>query len=260
MFVDEIRQQLQRDPAESDAAAPISHDETAPRIAVYDSVTAPPRVLSVPDTHLPDLIDALASKTYDLARQQGSRLPYTVLREVIENLIHAWFSDVVITILDDGNTIRIADRGPGIGDKAKAFRPGFSTAGPELKRFIKGVGSGLPIAKESLGLMEGMLDIEDNLGQGTVVTLKLPPTPAVQPPAPSPRPLADLSERQLKMLSLLLELGPVGPSRIGRELSISASTSYRDLVALEALGMVASGAGGRRSITKDGLHYLDRVL
>lgn len=259
MFLDEIRQQLEREPEDGEDALRLLRDETAPRIAVYDSATAPPRVVSVPETRLPDLIDALASRTYDLAKQQGSRLPYTVIREVVENLIHAWFSDVVITILDDGNTIRIADRGPGIFDKEKALRPGFSTAGPELKRFIKGVGSGLPIAKESLALMKGVLDIEDNLGQGTVVTLKLdrtpsPPPETVVPPAPT------LPERQLKILFLLLELGPSGPSRIAKELSISASTAYRDLVALEALSLVAPSQDGKRSITREGLQYLDGVL
>lgn len=235
-------------------------DETAPRIAVYDSRSAPPRVISVPAARLPDLIDVLASRTYELAREQGSRVPYTVLREIIENLIHAYFSDVVITILDDGCTIRIADRGPGIVDKEKALRPGFSTAGPELKRFIKGVGSGLVIAKESLELMDGMLTIEDNLGQGTVVTLTLP---AAQPETPErsgrvARPA--LSDRQLKILFLLLELGACGPSRVARELSFSASTAYRELVALESLALVECDAQGRRSLTKEGIHYLDGVL
>ena len=97
--------------------------------------------------------------------QQGSRFPYTVLREVIENLIHAFFKDVVITILDQGNTIRISDHGPGISNKDLALRPGFTTAGPEQKRYIRGVGSGLPIASESLAYLEGMLEIEDNLGE-----------------------------------------------------------------------------------------------
>lgn len=259
VFVDEIRQQILGG-QDRVGMEPPDTDETAPRIAVYDSATAPPRVVSVPEAELPDLIDALASRTYDLAKQQGSKVPYTILREVIENLIHAWFADVVITILDDGNTIRIADRGPGIPEKEKALLPGFSTAGPEIKRFIKGVGSGLPVAHESLSLMKGILDIEDNLGQGTVVTLSLPtvgedPAPAVRTAI---RPT--LPERQIKILFLLLELGSSGPSRIGKELSISASTSYRDLVALETLGLVLSAADGKRSITKEGLHYLDGVL
>ncbi len=258
MFLDEIKRQILDD--HDNATDPPNKDDTAPRIAVYDSATAPPRVVSVPETRLPDLIDTLASRTYDLAKQQGSRVPYMVLREVIENLIHAWFSDVVITILDDGNTIRIADRGPGITDKQKAVRPGFSTAGPDVKRYIKGVGSGLPIAQESLSLMQGILDIEDNLDQGTVVTLSLPSTHEPTAPTTNAASRPALPERQLKILFLLLELGPSGPSRIGRELAISASTSYRDLVALESLGLVGSTTEGRRSITKEGLQYLDGVL
>lgn len=261
MFTEDIRSQLveeTRQPVES--VPPV--DEGAPRIAVYDDAATPPRVVPVPESRLPDLIDALTTRTYDLAHQQGSRLPYTVLREVIENLIHAWFEDVVITILDGGNTIRISDRGPGIAEKEKALQPGFSTAGSSLKRYIKGVGSGLPVAKELLAHLDGILQIEDNLGQGTVVTLSLPGSrPAETAAQPTtPRLKAALSERQLKILFLVLELGGCGPSLLAKELSISPSTAYRDLVALEAMSLVAADAEGRRSITDEGLRHLDGVL
>lgn len=216
--------------------------------------------MPVPESHLPELIDALTTRTYDLARQQGSRLPYTVLREVVENLIHAWFEDVVITILDGGNTIRISDRGPGIEEKAKAQEPGFTTAGPKLKRYIKGVGSGLPVAKELLAHLDGLLQIDDNLGTGTVVTLSVPTGgPPAAAPSPSPG-RAALSDRQLRILFLLVELGATGPSRLAKELSISASTAYRDLVILEGLTFVRADAEGRRVITEEGLRHLDGVL
>lgn len=260
-FLDDIIAQLRVGTPEGDPGGrAAAGDEGAPRIAVYDTLTAPPRVITVPESRLPDLIDALATRTYDLAHQQGSRVPYSVLREIIENLIHAYFSDVVITILDNGNTIRIADHGPGIADKDKALRPGFTTATGELKRFIRGVGSGLPIAKESLELMEGMLSIEDNLGQGTVVTLKLPPKPPAVAAGPATGEKLSLSERQLKILFLLLELGPCGPSRVANELSFSPSTAYRELVALESYGLVQADSSGRRSLTKEGTRFLDGVL
>lgn len=259
MFAEEIRSQLaQEGLADADMGAPL--EGGAPRIAVYDSVASPPRVVPVPETRLPDLIDVLTTRTYDLAHQQGSRLPYTILREVVENLIHAWFEDVVITILDGGNTIRISDRGPGIAEKSKALQPGFSTAGPALKRYIKGVGSGLPVAKELLAHLDGLLQIEDNLGTGTVVTLSMPATASgPEPPAPPP-PVASLSTRQLKILFLLVELGATGPSRLAKELSISASTAYRDLRMLETLGLVSADAEGRRLITNEGLHHVDGVV
>jgi anti-sigma regulatory factor (Ser/Thr protein kinase)/predicted transcriptional regulator len=236
-------------------------DESAPRIAVYDDPRTPPRTLSVPESRLPDLIDVLASRTYDLARQQGSRIPYTVLRELVENLIHASFTDVVITILDGGNTIRISDRGPGIGDKRRALEPGFTTAGPEVKRFIKGVGSGLPIARESLEHLHGILDIEDNLGAGTVITVRMPSaSPDLQAERTAEHPRAKLTDRQLKVVLLLIELGPVGPTRIAQEMGVSPSTAYRDLVYLQTLNLVTSSADGLRSVTDSGLQYLEAVL
>ena len=259
MFTEEIRSQLVEVGSVGEETG-ASLDAGAPRIAVYDADGAPPRVVPVPESRLPELIDTLTTRTYDLAHQQGSRLPYTVLREVVENLIHAWFEDVVTTILDGGNTIRISDRGPGIEEKVKVLEPGFTTAGPKLKRYIKGVGSGLPVAKELLAHLDGLLEIEDNLGTGTVVTLSLP-TSAPPPVIPSP-PLSEapLSERQLKILFLLVELGATGPSRLAKELSISASTAYRDLVVLEGFRLVRADTEGRRTITQEGLRHLDGVL
>jgi hypothetical protein len=261
MFTDDILIQL-RSP---DAVPPgveqaATADAGAPRIAVYDDIRTSPRVIVVPETRLPDVIDAIAGRTYDLARQQGGRFPYTVLREVIENLIHAYFTDVVITILDRGNTIRISDRGPGIPDKDGALRPGFSTAGPAEKRFIRGVGSGLPIARESLAYLEGMLEIEDNLGNGTVVTLRLPQPPAATSIPPPPHADALLNERQLKVLIMILELGPVGPTRVAAELKISPTTAYRDILVLETAQFVSPGPGGKRAVTPEGLRYLDESL
>jgi hypothetical protein len=261
LFTDDILAQLRSPEAippgvELAAAA----DTGAPRIAVYDDARTSPRVVVVPETRLPDVIDAIAGRTYDLARQQGGRFPYTVLREVIENLIHAYFTDVVITILDQGNTVRISDRGPGIPDKDRALRPGFSTAGVAEKRFIRGVGSGLPIARESLAYLEGMLEIEDNLGSGTVVTLRLPPPPAASLVPPPARADAILNQRQLKVLLVILEVGPVGPTRVAKELKISPTTAYRDILVLEAAQFVSPGPGGKRAVTPEGLRYLDQSL
>jgi hypothetical protein len=85
----------------------------APRIAIYDTLTSPPRVIVVEAADLPALIASLAEKTYHYCREQGGQIPYTVLQELMENLLHALFRDVVITILDNGQTIRISDHGPG---------------------------------------------------------------------------------------------------------------------------------------------------
>jgi anti-sigma regulatory factor (Ser/Thr protein kinase) len=235
-----------------------------PLIAVYAEPNSPPQVLTVDeypatDDHLPALIDALAVRTYNLARDQGGVLPLGVFRELVENLVHASFASVVITILDEGNTVRVSDRGPGIPDKDAAVRRGFTSADAYTKRFIRGVGSGFSVVRQTLATMDGVLEIEDNLGQGTVVTVRVKGQPNTRL-APAAVPSYNLSERQLKTLLLAVELAPVGPTRIAQELGVSTSTAYRDLVSLEGAGFVTSEQTGRRSVTDVGLAYLDAVL
>ena len=112
----------------------------APRIAIYDTLTSPPRVIAIEEEDLPALVASLAEKTYHYCREQGGQVPYSVIQELIENLLHAYFRDVVITILDNGQTIRISDHGPGVDDKDRAFQPGFTTATAYQRQIIRGVG------------------------------------------------------------------------------------------------------------------------
>jgi DNA-binding transcriptional ArsR family regulator len=216
---------------------------TGARIAVYDSMASAPRVEEIDASDLADAIEKVASRTYNLARERGGGVPYTIIREVSENLIHAGFSEVVVTILDDGNTVRFADQGPGIADKERAFLPGFSTA------------------KECLGFAGGAVDIDDNLGKGTVVTLRVAPRPkapeAEQAPAETP---PRLSNRQKQVLSLVMELGSAGPSAVARELSVGLSTAYRDLASLEEAGLILADESGKRALTDRGVALLDTIL
>jgi len=144
------------------------------RVAVYDDPAVSPRVITLDSSQPAEFIAALSARVYEIAAQKGGSLPYSVIRELIENLIHASFRDVTVSISPTGNTIRISDLGPGISDKQAAMKPGFSTADSEMKKLIKGVGSGLPVAKEAMSRLGGCLEIHDNLGAGTVVTLYLP--------------------------------------------------------------------------------------
>ncbi len=250
-----------RNPAFSPPRNPIADP---PLIAVYEDLQSPPLVFPVEDPpiapeHLPALIDMLALRAYELAREQGGQLPLRVFRELTENLVHASFAGVVITILNHGNTIRVSDSGPGIPDKEAALRPGFTSADAHSRRVIRGVGSGFSVIKETIAAMDGVLEIEDNLGRGTVVTVRVEPQDGT-PLAPAAVPSYNLSERQLKTLLLAVELAPVGPTRVAQELGVSTSTAYRDLVSLENAGFVASGEAGHRQATDVGLAYLDTVL
>jgi anti-sigma regulatory factor (Ser/Thr protein kinase) len=208
---------------------------------------------------VPQLIELLTARSYSLAREQGGVIPIGVFRELIENLVHASFKGVVITILDRGNTVRVSDQGPGIPDKDAALRPGFTSAGADAKQYIRGVGSGFSVVRETLAGLGGTLNIEDNLGKGTVVTARVPP-PAESPLAPAPAPEYNLPERQLKVLLLTVELAPVGPTRIAQELGVSTSTAYRDLVSLEEAGFVVCRPSGHRSATDAGFAHLGAVL
>src|SRR5713226_8305822 len=88
------------------------------RLAVYDSPLAAPRVVSLHGQEFHEFVGDLAARTYTFARERGGRIPFIVIREIIENLIHAFFQGAVISILNDGNTIRISDHGPGIANTA----------------------------------------------------------------------------------------------------------------------------------------------
>lgn len=243
----------------------------AVRIAVYDAPGAAPRTEDVVAATEADLIDGVASRVHTLAREAGGRLPYTVIREVAENLIHAEFREPVVSILESGTTVRFADRGPGIPDKRRALLPGFSTASGRMKSVIRGVGSGLPIVSDYLGFAGGSLEIEDNLGYGAVVTVRsssggTPPPPPNRAPRTTEVPLAalpaplSLTTRQKKVLSLVLELGEVGPTIVSNELSVALSTAYRDLAVLERYGLIESDPVGKRVLTAEGSLYLDTLF
>lgn len=233
------------------------------RLTIYDSLGVCPRVVELTAESWGEFVNLLSVKTYQFSQEKGGAVPFTVIKEVVENLVHARFNEVIIAIFEDGNTIRIADQGPGINDKEKAFLPGFSTASAAMKKVIRGVGSGLPLAKEALSLVGGAILLEDNLRGGTVVTLKVPPkieeTPTKQPSGERELSVS-LTGRQKRVVALVVELGLVGPSRVAEELKISPSSAYRDLLSLEKAGLVQTDAQGKRSLTAEGTDCLDAVL
>jgi hypothetical protein len=259
-----IRDLLARLVEERRSAAPPADAATEPevRLAIYDSPLAAPQVLSLRGEDFQALVGDLSARTYQESRERGGRVPFVVIREIMENLIHAYFRNATITVLDEGNTIRIADQGPGIVDKDRALLPGFSTATAQMRQVIRGVGSGLPVAKEQMQFVGGTLTLEDNLGHGTVVTLSIrreAPSPTPQPDAP-PRRRLDVSPRQKKVLLLIAELGAAGPTSITKELDMSHSTAYRELQALQALNLVTGKGRGKRTLTEEGIAYLDEVF
>lgn len=145
------------------------------RISVYDDMLSTPRVIVVERDSIRTYLEEITNTVYRTMKEQGGRLSLMVVRELVENFIHAHFTEPVISILDGGNTIRFADQGPGIGDKERAFEFGVTSADREQKRYIRGTGSGLPMVQEYLENAGGAISIEDNLGCGTVVTVSVDP-------------------------------------------------------------------------------------
>lgn len=159
-------------PAPDDGTLVVRHPA---RIAVFDDPSAAPRVVVVEPADIRSYLEEITATVTRLAQEQGGGIPFMVIREIVENLIHAYFMEPTVSILDGGNTIRFSDQGPGIQDKLRALEFGTTSATAEMKRYIRGVGSGLPYVQQWLEDKGGSLTVEDNIHQGTVVTISLVP-------------------------------------------------------------------------------------
>jgi len=238
------------------------------RIAVYDSELMAPRVIDIQGLPTNEYIEQVASKTYLLAQQQGGNTPYAAIREVTENLIHAHFKEPVISIMDKGNTITFADQGPGIKDKQKALLPGYTSATADMKEYIRGVGSGLPLVKGYLSITGGRLLIEDNINDGTVITITFKPEEPAQikqeadhnsqtQSAPVKKSKErNLSAREDQIMKLFVEYGEVGQTDIKKILDIPVASATRALERLEAEGLLTVNRNKKRVLTVDGFAYL----
>ena len=91
-------------------------------------------------------------------------------------------------------------------------------------------------------------------------TINLPHGAAAPPPAPPAQPEVKLTNRQKKVLVLLMELGSAGPSALARELGVAPATAFRDLGLLEEKRLIYSLGDGKRALTEDGIDLLDSIL
>lgn len=240
------------------------------RIAVYPR-GGEPEVTEVAAANPGSATPKFTRFVMDKVRELGGKVPEDAVREVVENLIHAGYRGVVISILDDGNVVRVSDKGPGVEDKKRAMEFGFSGAAPEALDEIRGVGAGLGIARAAAERAGGAVTIEDNLGGGTVTTISVsgerPTGGEEEPPRkPPPRrypdgvPRMNISERQQKVLLTVLECGEVGPSTVADRLEISVSTAYRDLSVLEEHGLVLADDSGKRLISLLGRDLVETII
>ena len=127
----------------------------ATRIAVYDDMLSTPRVIVIAPKDVRTYLEEITNTVYRCMKEQGGGISLMVIREIVENFIHANFVEPIISILDSGNTIRFADQGPGIEDKERAFEFGVTSADRDQKRYIRGTGAGFPMVQQYLGKRRG---------------------------------------------------------------------------------------------------------
>lgn len=168
------------------------------RVAVYDDPSAAPRVIVIDPKDIRDYLEEITATVSRLSKEQGGTLPFMVIREVVENFIHSYFRQPTISILDRGDTIRFSDQGPGIEEKERALEYGTTSATEEMRRYIRGVGSGLPYVQQYMQDKGGSLTIDDNMAGGTIVTISAVARGDGSDPASS-----------------VFSAPPQGPSRVG---------------------------------------------
>ena len=213
------------------------------RVAVHRAALEPPLITEIRDIEPAAIIES----TFACVAQVSS-VPPLALREIIENLIHAGFTDALVTVLDAGRTVRVSDRGPGINDPRRAMEPGYTTADEQIRAVVRGAGSGLALALGLVAAEGGTLDIHDNLGGGCVVTIAVEGPPAPDDLAVPGQP----SDAQRRLLALLLEMAPAHPESMARQLELPLGVVGRELVLLEHRGLVARFADGGRVLTERG--------
>lgn len=220
------------------------------RIAVYDDFKSPPRIVTIEPTTTNEFIEHLASSIYDLSHALKGSISYTVIREVTENLIHARFTEIVVSIYDEGNTIRFSDQGPGIHDKERAQKPGYTSAIEPMKRYIRGVGSGLPTVKEYLAISNGHITIDDNIGTGAIVTISLKSELPEEHDVGGE--IQDLNDQERDILSLFATGDVLGITDIVKRTGKPQSSVSYQLDKLMESGLVEKTASKKRKVTEHG--------
>ncbi len=244
--------------------------EISARIAVYPP-GADPEITEIAAADSRSATAKFTRSVMGKVRELGGEVPEEAVREVVENLIHAEYKGVVVSVLDGGNLVRVSDRGPGIQNKERAVEFGFSGASQAVLEEIRGVGAGLGMARTAAEKAGGALTVEDNIGGGTVATISVGDAPQAAPEEPqasrpAPRkypdgvPRMNISERQQKVLITVLECGEVGPSTVAEQLEISVSTAYRDLSVLEEHGLVQAHESGKRLISPLGKDVVEAIV
>lgn len=228
------------------------------RIAVFDDLAAAPRVVVIEPKSIRDYLEDITQTVTKLSKEQGGTIPFMVIREVVENFIHAYFIEPTISILNNGNTIRFSDQGPGIHEKERALEYGTTSATEEMKRYIRGVGSGLPYAQQYMLDHGGSLTIDDNISSGTIVTISVGQALTTTQPTHTQQDTQAgyvLNDRSQKIMDYLSTHDFVGPTDLSTTYGESAPTWTRQLKDLEEQGILKK-QGQKRCLTALGKSLL----
>lgn len=108
-----------------------------------------------------------ALKDLGLDASMVRNIAIAVYEGEINMVIHADGGCIDAEIGPDKITVILKDRGPGIPDIEKAMQAGYSTAPENVRALGFGAGMGLPNIKK----YSDEMDIETEIGTGTVITL-----------------------------------------------------------------------------------------
>lgn len=245
-------------------------------VVIYETGLVEPRVIAIPFNTPTEYVGAICATVHTQLETFSQNIPYSIIKELVDNFIHADYRSPVVSIVEGGRQVVFSDNGPGIQYPKSAIRAGFTTAAPQTKKYIRGVGAGFTIVHEYCQAQGFNLQIDSNLGLGTVVSLckgkrdteneysggdqKQPLTlDSIIPKRPqiTDIPAYALNERQKAVLTVLLSFDDAGPQLVADKLGMGVSTAHRDLKALEMYGLAEKLPNKKSKLTEVGFEYID---
>lgn len=241
------------------------------RVVLYQDILEQPKISIIPfcdDIKL--YLENISSYVIKLLNEIGSPFENSIIAEMVSNFIHSDFMFPTIIIANQGHTLIFGDQGRGFSENTNQT-PYYSQTTSEKKKYIRGLGLGLPLVKALLNEVNGTLTIHSNNHRGTIITLDIPQIilndlsdkknsrELINKKADNNNsPHYYLNSRQQATLTLVGKTGETGPSIISKVLGVALSTAHRDLKYLEAIQLITSNKG-KRTITESGMYYLSQL-
>ncbi len=189
--------------------------------------------------------------------ERGVRPPTTAIKEIVDNLAHALPCEVCVLVHPEMGFVSFSDTGPGIPDLDLAMQPGYTTANDVLRRSIRGAGMGFFLARREMEERGGNLVIMSRPDLGTYVRLEILPERLLS--HRSGISFDNLSMRQIVLMTLLADSGPLNAQQLAKRLGVSVSTAYRDARDLVQKNLVIRDPSGKIFLSTQGRRYLQSL-